>query len=385
MSKRDYYEILGVAREASADEIKKAYRREAKRFHPDKNAGDKESEEKFKEACEAYEALSDPDKRARYDRYGHEGVKFGGAGNGGFNFDNFSHFGDFEDIFSSFFGGAFGQQGGRRGRGGAERGRDLKVAVTVELEDAFRGKELDIALTRLETCDNCTGSGAKPGSKPRTCSRCNGAGSVRFSQGFFSINTACDACRGQGTVIENPCDSCSGRGRVNRRNKVKVNLPVGVDNGMQLRVSNEGEVGPNNGPRGDLYVEINVKPHKLLHREGSDLVCELPITFAQAALGDETSIETFDGEEVVHISAGTQSHSSHKIRGKGMPHTGDARRRGDLYVRYVVKTPSRLTDREKELLSELAEINQQKVAGGKGFFSTLKDGIEDLKRAVSGD
>ena len=385
MSKRDYYEILGVARDASADEIKKAYRREAKRFHPDKNAGDKESEEKFKEACEAYEVLSDPDKRSRYDRYGHEGVKFGGGANGGFNFDNFSHFGDFEDIFSSFFGGAFGQQGGRRGRGGAERGRDLKVSVTVELEDAFRGKELEIALTRLETCDDCSGSGAKAGSKPRTCPRCNGAGSVRFSQGFFSINTACDACRGQGTIIENPCDACSGRGRVNRRSKVKVNLPVGVDNGMQLRVSNEGEVGPHNGPRGDLYVEINVKPHKTLHREGPDLVCELPITFAQAALGDETTIETFEGEEVVHINAGTQSHSSHKIRGKGMPYTGDARRRGDLHVRFVVKTPTRLTDREKELLSELAEINQQKVAGGKGFFSTLKEGIEDLKRVVSGD
>lgn len=386
MAKRDYYEILGVPRDASLDDIKKAYRREAKTHHPDKNPGDKEAEEKFKEACEAYEVLSDTEKRSRYDRFGHEGVRFGG-GQGGFNFEHFSHFGDFEDIFSSFFGGMFGQQGRRRG--GAERGRDLKVAVSVDLEDAFRGKEVEIALARLEACDDCSGSGAKPGSQPRTCPRCQGSGAVRFSQGFFSINTACDACRGEGAVIDNPCPTCSGRGRVNERVRVKVNLPRGIDNDTLLRVSNEGEVGPRNGPRGDLYVQIQVKPHETLHREGDDLVCELPISFPQAALGDETEVETFDGPEPVSIPAGTQSHTSLRLRGKGMPHAGDPRRRGDLYVRFIVRTPTRLTTREQELLAELAEINKQKLAAGKGFFSTLKEGLEDIKegvkRAVSGD
>ncbi|MBX7244301.1 MAG: DnaJ domain-containing protein, partial [Candidatus Sumerlaeaceae bacterium] len=211
MAKRDYYEILGVARGASADDIKKAYRKVAKQFHPDKNPGNKEAEEKFKEACEAYEVLSDDSKRSAYDRYGHEGVKFQG---GGFNFQNFSHMGDFEDIFSSLFGGIFGG-GGRGSRQGAvERGRDLKVAVTIDLEEAVNGKEVEISLTRLETCTECTGSGAKGGSKPKTCPRCKGAGSVRFQQGFFSMNTACDMCRGEGQIIDNPCAECSGRGRV---------------------------------------------------------------------------------------------------------------------------------------------------------------------------
>ncbi len=382
MAKRDYYEILGIQRSASADDIKKAYRGVAKKLHPDKNPGNKEAEEQFKEACEAYEVLSDPEKRQRYDQYGHEGVKFG---QGGFGFENFTHFNDFEDIFSSFFGGMFG--GGGRGsrRAGAERGRDLKVAVTIDLEDAFTGKEVEIALTRLEPCGECSGSGAKPGSQAKTCPRCRGAGSVRFQQGFFSINTTCDSCGGEGTVVDQPCAPCSGRGRVNERVHVKVRLPAGIDNETLLRVGNEGEVGPRGGPRGDLYVETRIRPHEQFHREGDDLVAELPISFAQAALGDELEIETFAGTEKIAVPAGTQSHTSLRVRGKGMPHPGDARRVGDLYVRFIVKTPKSLTERERELLRELAEINNEKLAAGKGIFSTLKEGFEDLKRGVFGE
>lgn len=376
MSKRDYYEILGVGKTATADEIKKAYRRVAKQFHPDKNPGNAEAEAKFKEACEAYEVLSEADKRARYDKHGHEGVKFGA---GGFNYDNFTHASDFEDIFSSMFGNIFGGGGGQRqssGRGQAERGRDLKVNLAVTLEEAYHGKEAEIALTRLETCGTCTGSGASPGSKPKTCPRCKGAGAVRFQQGFFSVNTVCDTCQGQGQVIENPCSSCSGRGRVNKRSQVKVRIPAGVDDENRVRVSSEGEVGPHNGPRGDLYIDISVKEHDVFERQGEDLITQVELSFSQAALGDEIEVPTMDGKEKLKMAAGTQSHTLFRMTGKGMPRVNDNKRRGDLYVRTIVDTPTKLTDRERELLRELAEINSQKVSEGKGFFSRLKQEIK---------
>lgn len=376
MAKRDYYEILGISKTASADEIKKAYRKLAMKYHPDKNPGNKEAEDKFKEACEAYEVLSETDKRARYDQYGHEGVKFG---SGGFSYENFSHAGDFEDIFSSLFGNIFGGGGQQRGRGQnhVERGRDLKVNVNIKLEDAFAGKETEIALTRLETCEKCTGSGASPGSKPKTCPRCKGSGTMRYQQGFFSINTTCDVCQGQGQVIESPCSTCSGRGRVNKRSQVKVRIPAGVDNETRVRVSNEGEVGPNNGPRGDLYIDISVKDHDVFERQDEDLVTQVNLSYSQAALGDEIDVPTLDGEQRLKIGAGTQSHTLFRITGKGMPRVNDNHRRGDLYVRTIVETPSQLTDREKEILRELAEINKEKITEDKGFFSRLKQEIKN--------
>lgn len=376
MAKRDYYEVLGVGREAGAEEIKRAYRNVAKQFHPDKNPGNKEAEERFKEACEAYEVLSDPDKKARYDRYGHEGVRFGGNG---FSYENFTHAGDFEDIFSSLFGGMFGgaQTGGRSRGTRVEKGRDLKVSISIELEDAFSGKETEIALTRLETCGTCDGTGAAAGSQPKTCPRCKGSGSMRFQQAFFSINTTCDVCQGEGQIIESPCKSCSGRGRVNERKRVKVRIPAGVDNGTLVRVMNEGEVGPKNGPRGDLFIEVRVKEHEVFEREGDDLIGETPISISQAALGDEIDVPTLEGTHRLAIPAGTQSHTLFKITGKGMPRPNDNRRRGDLYMRIIVETPTALTEREREIYRQLAELNNQKVAEGKGFFSRLKSEIRE--------
>lgn len=383
MAKRDYYEILGVSRDSSPEDIKKAYRRVAKQFHPDKNPGNKEAEESFKEACEAYEVLSDQPKRANYDRYGHEGVRFG---QGGFNYQNFTHFNDFEDIFSTLFGNMFGGSQGRGGRRGPERGRDLKVSVSITLEDAVNGKDAEIALTRLETCEDCTGTGAKPGSHPKTCSRCKGSGTVRFQQAFFSVNTTCDHCHGAGQIIDTPCATCSGRGRVNERTRVKTHIPKGVDTGLMLRLLGEGEVGPNNGPRGDLYVEINIKQHDVFERHGDDLVCELPISFSQAALGDSLVVTTFYGDETLSIPPGTQTHEVFRIRGKGMPRANEDRLRGDLYVRVVVKTPGSLSDREKELFRELAELGSEKLStNSRGLFSQLKEGLQGLKRDVFGE
>lgn len=384
MAKRDYYETLGLGKTAAPDEIKKAYRALAKKLHPDKNPGDKESEGKFKEACEAYEVLSDTQKRANYDQYGHQGVKFGSGGQG-FGFENFTHAADFEDILGSFFGGMFGGQGGRgqqRRAGGprVEKGRDLKVVVTVDLEDAFHGKETEIALTRLEGCSDCGGSGAKPGSKAKTCTRCKGAGAVRMSVmgGFASVNTTCDACQGEGQVIDDPCEGCAGRGRVNARARVKVRIPGGVDNGTLIRVTGEGEAGPHAGPRGDLYIETRVRDHDRFQREGDDLICEESLSFSQATLGDELEITAFDGPHKLTVPAGTQSHTLFKMSAKGMPLPNDPRRRGDLYVRAAVHTPERLTDRERELFQELADINNERLTREKSLFEKLSDKVSNF-------
>jgi molecular chaperone DnaJ len=382
--RRDYYEILGVSRDASTDEIKKAYRRVAKQFHPDKTQGDKESEEKFKEACEAYEVLSDPEKRARYDSYGHEGVKFG---NGQFRYNDFSHADEFADIFSSIFDSFFGGQTARRHAASSrsERGRDLKVPLTIDLEEAASGKQVELSLTRLETCEDCGGSGAKAGSQPRTCPDCQGHGVVFFRRGFFSLQTTCSRCGGQGVVIDSPCPTCAGRGRVNERCTVKVRIPPGVDEGSLVRVPGQGEAGPHGGPRGDLYVEIHLREHPIFHREGDDLMCDVPISFAQAALGDEITIPTLDGEEKLRIPAGTQTHHVMRIRGKGMPRGSDPNIRGDLFVRFIVRTPTNLSERERELFGELAQLRKETLKPQKGFFSQLKENFSDYKKGMFGE
>jgi molecular chaperone DnaJ len=307
-------------------------------------------------------------------------VRFG-SGND-FRYEHFTHSADFEDILGSFFGSMFGGGafGGRQRRSGPERGRDLQVAVALTLEDAYAGKEVELSLTRLEPCEDCSGSGANAGSKSKTCPRCHGSGAVRMQQAFFTVNATCDACGGEGQVIEDPCSSCSGRGRVNEKVRVKVRIPAGVDGGMVVRVSNEGEVGPRNGPRGDLYVEIRLKDHEIFRREGENLVADLPISFAQAALGDSIELPTLAGPVKLKVEPGTQSHSMLRVKGKGMPVPGDPNRRGDLYVRMVVKTPKKLTKRERELFEEFAEVDKSK--SHRSVFERIADGIDHIKNSL---
>lgn len=370
MAKRDYYEALGVSREASADEIKKAYRKLARQYHPDANPDKKEeAEEKFKEIAEAYEVLSDPEKRANYDRFGHAGVN--GQGFGGFEGFSGTDFGGLGDIFDMFFGG------GGRSRRGPEKGPDLKVELEVSFEEAAFGLEKDIRVPRTEACGTCGGSGAAPGTKARTCSACNGTGQIQYAQntpfGRIVQSRTCDRCRGAGKVIEKPCPTCHGSGQVKRTKTINVRVPAGVDNGTRLRVSGEGEAGLRGGPRGDLYVYIYVRPHKFFRRDGNDVVVEMPLSFAQAALGDEIEVDTLDGKAAVKIPEGTQNGTVFRLRGKGIPDL-HGYGRGDQLVRVKVVTPTRLTDKQKELLREFARIGKENPAGtDRGFFGKVKD------------
>ena len=344
MAKRDYYDVLGVSKSASADEIKKAYRRLAMKYHPDRNKGeDPESESKFKEAKEAYEVLRDGDKRAAYDRFGHDGLRGAGMGGpGGFSTEGFS------DIFGDVFGDIFGG-GGRRGGRQVFRGADLGYELRLDLERAVRGDTVTIEVPSQVTCEDCDGSGAKKGTTPVQCSTCGGAGQVRMQQGFFSIQQTCPACKGAGTMISDPCESCHGRGRKTRTLSVKV--PAGVDDGDRIRLSGEGEVGRNGGPPGDLYVEIRLDPHKIFMRDGADLSCEVPISFATAALGGEVELPTLDGNVSLKVPAGTQSGKVFRLRGKGVTTVRDPRK-GDLFAKVAVETPVNLTNEQKELLSK---------------------------------
>jgi len=377
MSQRDYYEILGVSRNASIGEIKKAYRKLALKYHPDKTSGDKELEEKFKELSEAYEVLSDPNKRATYDRYGHSGLK-GAFSSGGFTWSDFSHFSDFSDIFGGFedlfdglFGGGFTTEKRRRA---SKRGRDLQYTVNITLEDAAKGVEQSITIPRLETCSVCYGSGTKDGAAPQTCLVCNGAGNVRYTQGFFTINTTCDRCRGEGTVIVDACKVCGGRGRVENKKTIKVTIPPGVDNDSRLRIVGEGEDGPKCGPKGDLYIKIEIPEHKVFERRGSHLATVQEISFSQAALGDEIEIETILEEKVkLEIPPNTQTNEVFRLKNYGMPGLNN-QGRGDLHIQVVVKTPAKLTQRQKELFQELAVTNNEKLANvSKGIFEKVKN------------
>ncbi len=374
MAKRDYYEVLGVERGVSEAELKKAYRRLAMKHHPDRNPDDKASEEKFKEANEAYEVLSDAAKRSAYDQYGHAGVDpqmGGGAGPGGANFSDI-----FGDVFSDFFGG-----GGRGGsRGGAQRGSDLRYTLELDLEEAVRGTTVTIRVPTLVNCKPCDGSGAKKGTTPVTCTTCGGIGQVRMQQGFFSVQQTCPRCHCTGKMITDPCNSCHGQGRVEEHKTLSVKVPAGVDTGDRIRLSGEGEAGAMGGPPGDLYVVVNVREHAIFQRDGKHLYCEVPISFADAALGGELEVPTLDGRVKLKIPEGTQTGKLFRLRGKGVaPVRGGGA--GDLMCRVAVETPVNLGRRQRELLEEFRkslEGDSSHSPKANGWFEGVKRFFGDL-------
>ncbi len=365
MTKRDYYEILDVDREASADEIKKSYRKLALKYHPDRNPEDPESEEKFKEASEAYEVLSDSDKRSLYDRYGHDGLKNSGfSGFSGFD-DIFSSFGD---IFEDFFGmGGFG--GSQGGRSGARKGQDLRYDLNISLREAAFGTEKNIEITKNILCETCSGSGAKPGTQAETCSTCGGAGRVMQQQGFFSMATSCPECRGTGQIIKEPCSDCRGSGKTRQTKKLKVKIPSGVETGMRLKLTNEGEPGEKGGPNGSLYVFMVEDEDPFFQRHNNDIVCQIPISFSQAALGAEIKIPTLKGEEKLKIPKGIQSNDLLTIKGAGVPGI-NGRGKGNQIIQVILKTPNKLSKKEQELFQELANMEQENEKNS-GFFKNL--------------
>jgi molecular chaperone DnaJ len=372
MSKRDYYEVLGVAKNASDDELKKAYRKLAMKHHPDRNQGDqaKEAEEKFKEAKEAYEMLSDSQKRAAYDQYGHAGVdpnmRGGPEGYGGF-----------AEAFGDIFGDVFGN-GGRRSGGGRQvfRGNDLSYAMEITLEEAAEGKEAQIRIPSWDDCGTCHGSGAKPGTKPITCTTCHGAGAVQMRQGFFSVQQTCPQCRGTGKIIPEPCATCHGQGKIKNNKTLEVKIPAGIDDGMRIRSTGNGEPGTNGGPPGDLYIEIRVKKHDLFERDGDDLHCVVPVSMTIAALGGEIEVPTLNGNAAIDIPEGTQGGKQFRLRGKGMKGVRSSYP-GDLYCHIRVETPVKLTEHQRKLLKELEESLKKGGAkhspNEKGWFDKAKE------------
>ena len=366
--KRDYYEVLEVHRNASDIEIKKAYRKLAIQFHPDKNPGDKAAEDKFKELSEAYEVLSDAQKRAQYDQFGHAGVNAGGFSGGGFGFGAGT---PFSDIFSDIFGDIFGGDGRQRSRG--RRGDDLQYTLDIKFEDAANGLETKIDVPYAKRCGTCGGSGAKPGTEPKTCPTCRGAGQVRFQQGFFSVSRTCNHCNGEGRVVDSPCTTCRGTGSVKDSKTLSVKVPPGVETGNRLKLSGEGGQGTKGGPNGDLYVLINVKEHPIFTREGNDVLCEIPISFTQAALGCEIEIPTLEGQVSLKIPEGTQSGRIFRLRSKGIP-VLQGYGRGDQLVIMRVETPTNLNRQQRDLLEEFARISGEDVHPmRKGFFDKVMD------------
>jgi molecular chaperone DnaJ len=351
-NKRDYYQILGLNRDASDEEIKKAYRKLAMKHHPDRNPDNKQSEDHFKEAKEAYEILSDAKKRAAYDQFGHAGVDAsmgGGPGMGG------AGFGGFAEAFGDIFGDIFGGGGGGRSQNGVYRGSDLRYNLEIDLENAARGTEAKIRVPTLEECGTCNGSGAKPGTQRKTCPTCHGQGQVRVSQGFFSIQQTCPQCHGSGKIIPDPCGTCHGAGRIKKHKTLSVKIPAGIDQDDRIRLTGEGEAGLNGGPPGDLYVVIGLKPHAVFQREQNDLHCEMPVSFSTAALGGEIDIPTLDGHAKIRIPPETQSGQLFRLRGKGI-HSVRGAGVGDLYCHVAIETPVKLTERQKELLREFEAI-----------------------------
>ncbi len=369
MAKRDYYELLGVERSATEQQLKSAYRKLAMELHPDRNPGDKAAEEKFKEVGEAYEVLSDKEKRARYDRFGHDAGRMPPPGS-----DPFGGVG-VNDIFGDLFGEMFG--GGRRrgggGRSGRRRGADLRYTLELSFEEAAFGTESKIRLPRHKACEGCGGSGAKKGTSPKSCSTCGGVGEVRFSQGFFQVQRPCPACHGQGQVISDPCTDCRGSGRKATESTLTVPVPAGVDTGIRLKLDGEGEVGEAGGPAGDLYVVIQVREHPLFQRQDADVVCELPISFTQAALGGKLEVPTLDGKVELSIPAGTQTGRVFRMRGKGIPHLS-GQGRGDQLVQVTVEVPRQLNKRQKELLEELSEsLGEAQHPRSRTFFDKVRE------------
>ncbi|NBQ87933.1 MAG: molecular chaperone DnaJ [Betaproteobacteria bacterium] len=353
MAKRDYYEVLGVPKNASEDEIKKAYRKLAMKYHPDRNQGDaaKEAEAKFKEAKEAYEMLSDAEKRGAYDQFGHAGVDPNMRGPGGPGAEGF---GGFAEAFGDIFGDIFGnQRGGARGRQ-VYRGSDLSYAMEITLEEATSGKDAQIRIPSWDRCDTCNGSGAKPGTSPKACGTCNGQGVVQMRQGFFSVQQTCPHCRGAGKVIPEPCTACNGQGRLKRQKTLEVKIPAGIDDGMRIRSAGNGEPGTNGGPPGDLFIEIRLKKHDIFERDGDDLHCAVPISFATAALGGEIEVPTLQGKAAIDIPEGTQTGKQFRLRGKGIKGVRSSYP-GDLYCHITVETPVKLTEHQRKLLKEFDE------------------------------
>ena len=383
-TKRDYYDVLGVDKSADATAIKKAYRKLAMKYHPDKNPGDKGAEEKFKEINEAYEVLSDETKRRNYDQFGHEGVNgqgFGGAG--GFGGQGFGGFDDiFGDIFGDMFGGGF-SGGSRQRRRGPERGADIKQRVNISFEEAAFGKKVQVKINRSEECDQCHGSGAKPGTSKKTCPTCHGSGQVQSVQrtpfGNIASTRTCSTCNGEGEVIDSPCSKCHGKGSIRKTKTIEVDIPAGIDNGQMIKLGGQGELGTRGGPRGDLYIEVNVQSHPLFTRDGYDVYLEMPITFAQATLGDKIQVPTLDGKVEYEVPEGTQTGTVFRLKGKGIPKL-KSNVRGDQYVKVTVEIPKKLNEKQKELVREFAkecgqEVHQrQKTLSDKidNFFKNLK-------------
>ncbi len=374
MTKRDYYEVIGVQNNANETELKSAFRKMAIKYHPDKNPNDKNAEIKFKELNEAYQILSDPQKRAAYDRYGHQAFENSG-GSQGFSGEFSSSMSDiFEELFGEFTGRGRRGGGGGGGNNGRERGSDMRYDLEISLEEAFSGKAAELKIPTAVVCEACGGTGAKKGSKPKTCPTCGGAGRVRATQGFFSIERTCPTCGGRGEVIQDPCDVCSGAGRVMRERTLSVNIPAGVEDGTRIRLAGEGEAGARGGPSGDLYIFISIKPHSLFQREGADIFCRVPISFVTAAMGGEFNVHTIGGSEVkVSVPEGTQTGKQFRLKGKGMP-VLRSREIGDLYIQVTVETPQKLTRRQKELLQEFdSESSKETHPESVGFFSRMKE------------
>ncbi len=385
MAKRDFYEVLGVGKSADEKELKAAYRKLAKQLHPDANPGDKTAEAKFKEISEAYDVLKDPQKKAAYDRFGHQAFEGGmGAGrgpNGGAGFGpefNSSMSDIFEDLFGDFMGGqrgaggAGGQRRGGRGGTGASRGADLRYNMEISLTEAFTGKNAQIRVPSSVACDTCGGSGAKPGTSPKTCGTCGGQGAVRSQSGFFTVERTCPTCQGRGQVISDPCSACGGQGRVTKERTLSVNIPSGVEDGTRIRLANEGEAGLRGGPSGDLYIFLSVRPHEFFQRDGADLFCKVPVSMTAAAMGGEIEVPTIDGKKArVNVPEGTQTGKQFRLKGKGMPVLRSSQM-GDMYIQVAVETPVNLTRRQRELLKEFEKEARNNSPESEGFFAKAK-------------